>query len=94
MKTSQQGIPSLEVSHLETKPLSPVDIEENIKDDNEKAEMKMTRQREETKIQCVKKVLSLTSAAALARWDMGQCSVRSKVGSQRLVEENPQIPVC
>ena len=80
MKTSQRGIPSLEVSHLETKPLSPFDIEENIEDDNQKSELKKTRQGEETKFQRVKKVLSPTSAEVLARRD----SVRSKVGSQRL----------
>ena len=81
MKTSQQGIPSLEVSHLETKPLSPVDIEENIEDDIVKTELKKTREGEETKkFQRVKKILSPTSAEVLARRD----SVRSKVGSQRL----------
>ena len=44
MKTSQRGIPSLDVSHLETKPLFPADIEENIEDDNQKKELKKTRQ--------------------------------------------------
>ena len=81
MNTSQRGIPSLDVSHLETKPLSPFDIEENIvEDDHQKTELKKTRQGEETKFQRVKKVLSPTSAEVLARRD----SVRSKVGSQRL----------
>ena len=75
MKTSQQGIPSLEVSHLETKPLSPVDIEENIEDDNQKTELKKTCQEDRRKqsSSVVKKVLSLTSIEA--RRD----SVRSKV---------------
>ena len=38
MNTCQRGILSLEVSYLETKPLSPVDIEENIEDDTQKME--------------------------------------------------------
>ena len=45
MNTCQRGILSVKVSHLETKPLSPVDIEENIEDDNQKMELKKTRQR-------------------------------------------------
>ena len=57
MKTSQRGIPSLEVSHLETKPLFPADIEENIEDDNQKTEFKKTHQGAETKFQRVRKVL-------------------------------------
>ena len=40
MQKGQQGIPSLDVSHLETKPLSPVDIEENTEDDIQEKEMK------------------------------------------------------
>ena len=40
MQTGQRGIPGLEVSHLETKPLSPVDIEENAEDDIWEEEVK------------------------------------------------------
>ena len=50
MQTSQQGLPSLEVSHLETKPLSPVDIEENTEDDIQEKEMKNNDTQGEKKI--------------------------------------------
>ena len=85
MKTSQRGMPSLEVSHLETKPLSPVDIEENVEDDIQKEEVKSNKQRE--KFQRVKKVLSPASAEVLARRD----SVRSKMGSQRMSRKTLQF---
>lgn len=87
MKTSQRGIPSLEVSHLETKPLSPVDIEENFEDDFQKEEVKSNNQREKTKFQRVTKVLSPASAEVLARRD----SVRSKMGSQRMSRKTLQF---
>ena len=77
MKASERGLPSLEVSHLETKPLSPVDVEENTQDDVKKKEMTNNGQ---SKFQRVKKVLSPASAEVLARRD----SVRAKLGSQRM----------
>ena len=87
MKASQRGMPSLEVSHLETKPLSPVDIEENVEDDFQKEEEKSNNKREKTKFQRVKKVLSPASAEVLARRD----SVRSKMGSQRMSRKTLQF---
>ena len=87
MKTSQRGIPSLEVSHLETKPLSPVDIEENVEDDIHKEEVRSINQGEKTKFQRVKKVLSPASAEVLARRD----SFRSKMGSQRMSRKTLQF---
>ena len=51
MQTGQRGIPSLEVSHLETKPLSPVDIEENAEDDIQEKEVdKQCQSRTENKV--------------------------------------------
>ena len=89
MQTGQQGIPSLEVSHLETKPLSPVDIEENAEGDIQEMEVKKNNdnQGEKTKFQRVTKVLSPASAEVLARRD----SVRSKLGSQRMSRKTLQF---
>ena len=89
MQTSQRGIPSLEVSHLETKPLSPVEIEENAEDDIQEKEVKKNNdnQGEKTMFQRVTKVLSPASAEVLARRD----SVRSKMGSQRMSRKTLQF---
>ena len=91
MQTGQRGIPSLEVSHLETKPLSPVDIEENAGDEIPEKEMKSksnnVNQGEKTKFQRVTKVPSPASAEVLARRD----SVRSKLGSQRMSRKTLQF---
>ncbi len=87
MKTSQRGIPSLEVSHLETKPLSPVDIEENVEDEIHKEEVRSINKGEKTTFQRVKKVLSPASAEVLARRD----SFRSKMGSQRMSRKTLQF---
>ena len=47
MQTGQRGIPSLEVSHLET----PVDIEENAEDDIQEKEVdKQCQSRTENKV--------------------------------------------
>ena len=83
MKTSQAGIPNLKVSHLETKPLSPVDIEENNEGDIQEEELEKgdNLPSEKTRFMSMKKVLSPGSAEVLARRD----SVRqSKMGSQRM----------
>lgn len=50
MKTSQRDIQVWRsVIYLETKPLFPADIEENIENDNQKTELKKTRQGGERK---------------------------------------------
>ena len=89
MQKGQQGIPSLDVSHLETKPLSPVDIEENVEGDIQEKEVKKNNdnQGEKTKFQRVTTVLSPASAEVLARRE----SVRSKLGSQRMSRKTLQF---
>jgi len=75
MKSSKVGKPDLEVSHLETRPLSPVHLIENIQsnqedldeDDNKRMGMRK-------RLGSMKKILSPASAEVLARRD----TVRSK----------------
>jgi len=75
MKSSKVGNPDLEVSHLETRPLSPVHLKENIRlnqenfDEDDSKRMSMRK-----RLGSMKKILSPASAEVLARRD----TVRSK----------------
>ena len=94
MKNSNVKIPDLEVSNLETRPLTPLITEDDLLNNAETIEMnkdasnlKISNNNESevvmVRVGSMKKVLSPSSAEVLARRD----SVRGKISSQRMTSK-------
>ena len=87
MKTSRVGVPGLEVSHLETQPLTPVPKPEEDVIDNNVEEKGDQRRR----VGSMKKILSPASAEVLARRDHPSLRSRNKMSRRTLQFQSPAI---
>ena len=85
MKSSRVGVPDLEVSHLETHPLTPVPTQEESGLDNNVEHERDQRRR----LGSMKKILSPASAEVLARRDNPSLRSRNRMSRRTLQFQSP-----